>query len=98
MPESADQLIRIVAILIQHIRQRFADSLETLALRATGSSNHIARALLMVAPPDIDKGEITDKGSINQRAVRTSRPDLVEALYADFPAAEIFDLPRKEAP
>ena len=50
---------------------------------ATGSSNHVARAMLLVDPPDIDKGEVTDKGSINQRAVRTARPELVEALYAE---------------
>ena len=38
--------------------------------------------LLMAAPPSLDKGEITDKGSINQRAVLTHRADLVEELYA----------------
>ena len=53
------------------------------AKRATGSSNHVARALVMAAPPDIDKGEVTDKGSINQRAVRTARPIWLQALYAE---------------
>ena len=62
------------------------------------STRCVCRAALLASAPSLDHGEITDKGSINQRAVRTSRPDLVEALYADFPAAEIFDLPRKEAP
>jgi feruloyl-CoA synthase len=37
---------------------------------------------MMEAPPSLDKGEITDKGSINQRAVLIHRADLVEALYA----------------
>jgi feruloyl-CoA synthase len=88
------------ATIVDHpsVRERFSDSLAALAQRATGSSNHVARAVLMATPPDIDKGEITDKGSINQRAVRTSRPELVEALYADHPAPDIFDLPRKDAP
>jgi feruloyl-CoA synthase len=33
-------------------------------------------------PPTIDKGEITDKGSINQRSVLAHRADLVAALHA----------------
>ncbi|MNI99516.1 feruloyl-CoA synthase [compost metagenome] len=36
---------------------------------------------LLVEPPSIDAGEITDKGSINQRAVLQRRADKVEALY-----------------
>jgi feruloyl-CoA synthase len=48
----------------------------------TGSANRIARALLLAEPPSIDRGEITDKGSINQRAVLTHRASLVDALYA----------------
>jgi feruloyl-CoA synthase len=34
-------------------------------------------------PPSIDLGEVTDKGSINQRAVLTHRTAAVERLYAD---------------
>jgi feruloyl-CoA synthase len=51
----------------------------------------------MEALPDIDKGEVTDKGSINQRAVRTHRADLVAALYAAAPDANIILCPRKGA-
>jgi feruloyl-CoA synthase len=36
--------------------------------------------LLHVAP-SLDLGEITDKGSINQRAVLTHRAELVHALH-----------------
>ena len=36
----------------------------------------------MSVPPSIDLGEVTDKGSINQRAVLTHRAALVDALYA----------------
>jgi feruloyl-CoA synthase len=36
---------------------------------------------LLREPPSIDKGEVTDKGSINQRAVLTHRAALVDALY-----------------
>jgi feruloyl-CoA synthase len=57
--------------------------------QATGSASRIARALVMVEPPSIDKGEITDKGSINQRAILTHRAALVEALYGDDDSAII---------
>ncbi|WP_297107569.1 feruloyl-CoA synthase [uncultured Devosia sp.] len=79
------------------VRQTFAQSLAALAEKATGSSNHVARALLMLDAPDIDKGEVTDKGSINQRAVRTHRATLLESLYADAPGPDIFVLARKGA-
>jgi feruloyl-CoA synthase len=57
--------------------------LNTLALGATGSATRLARAVVITDPPNIDKGEITDKGSINQRAVLKERDALVQALYAD---------------
>ena len=38
--------------------------------------------MLLEEPPSIDLNEITDKGSINQRAVLTRRANEVEALYA----------------
>ncbi len=77
------------------VRQKFADNLAALAARSTGSSNHVARATLIAALPDIDKGEITDKGSINQRAVRTHRADLVAALHADRPGPNVIVCPSK---
>lgn len=58
----------------------------------TGSSNRVTRAIVLTDPPSLDKGEVTDKGSINQRAVLTNRSALVEALYApdgDRPTAVI---------
>jgi feruloyl-CoA synthase len=48
----------------------------------TGSATRVARALVMADAPSIDRGEVTDKGSINQRAVLTHREALVEHLYA----------------
>jgi len=47
----------------------------------TGSANRVARAMVLAEPPSIDRGEITDKGSINQRAVLSHRAALVEHLY-----------------
>ncbi|MEJ2624899.1 MAG: hypothetical protein P8Z80_10250 [Pseudolabrys sp.] len=43
----------------------------------------MARLILMAAPPSMDKGEMTDKGSINQRSVLKNRADLVEQLCAE---------------
>ena len=51
----------------------------------TGSSNRIARLLVLDEPPSLDAGEMTDKGSINQRAVLKRRAALVEELYAGSP-------------
>lgn len=79
------------------VRQTFTDSLAALAQKSTGSSNHVARALLLAELPDIDKGEVTDKGSINQRAVRTHRAHLVSALYAETPGPDIILCSRKGA-
>ncbi len=63
------------------VRDRFQAVLDELARQATGSANRIARALLLAEPPSIDKGEVTDKGSINQRAVLKHRDALVQALH-----------------
>ena len=49
---------------------------------ATGSSNRVCRAHPADEPPSLDAGEITDKGSINQRAVLRQRAGLVDELYA----------------
>jgi len=56
--------------------------LEQLATRAGGSSQRIVRALILEQPPSIAAGEVTDKGSINQRAVLQSRRTAVETLYS----------------
>ena len=67
----------------QFRREELLQKLKTLP--ATGSSNRIARALVLEEPPSLDAGEMTDKGSINQRAVLRRRAALVEELYTDSP-------------
>ena len=54
-------------------------------LPSTGSSTRIARALVLEEPPSLDASEMTDKGSINQRAVLKRRAELVEDLYRNPP-------------
>ena len=66
-----------------------ADSMELRArlasLPGTGSSNRVARAMVLEEPPSLDAGEMTDKGSINQRAVLKRRAQLVQELYTNSP-------------
>ncbi len=65
------------------LRARLQEAFDRLARDSTGSSTRITRALIMEAPPSIDASEVTDKGSINQRAVLKNRAALVEELYAE---------------
>ena len=67
------------------LRARLQPVFERLAREATGSSTRVARALIMEAPPSIDAGEVTDKGSINQRAVRKHRAALVNGAMRTRP-------------
>jgi feruloyl-CoA synthase len=48
---------------------------------STGSSTHIKKYAIAIEPPSIDLGEITDKGSINQRLVLKYRADLLNEIY-----------------
>jgi len=73
----------------EELRARLQLLLERQARESTGSSNRIVRALIMELPASIDAGEITDKGSINQRAVLNNRAALVELLYAEPPDPSI---------
>jgi feruloyl-CoA synthase len=79
---AADQLIRAA------FRERLAKFLAT----STGSSTRITRAVLLDSPLSIDRGEVTDKGSINQRAVLEHRSRLIDELYSPTPAAHVITL------
>jgi feruloyl-CoA synthase len=63
------------------VRAKFSERLNKLAALSPGTSTRIARAILMAEPPSMDKGEMTDKGSINQRSVLANRAALVDELY-----------------
>lgn len=65
------------------LRAEFQGRLDALAATSTGSSNRVARIVVLDRPPSIDLNEVTDKGSINQRAVMAARAELVEDLYAE---------------
>jgi feruloyl-CoA synthase len=59
--------------------KEFESRLKTLP--STGSSNRIARTVILQEPPSLDAGEMTDKGTINQKAVLKRRHAIVEKLY-----------------
>src|SRR5262249_31700246 len=63
------------------LRALFQGLLCEFAKASTGSSNRIVSLILLDTPPSIDAHEITDKGSLNQRAVLENRAALVEELY-----------------
>lgn len=61
----------------------FQNIANTLSKNSTGGANRIARWLAIETPLSLDRGELTDKGSINQRMVITNHPHLVKALYGE---------------
>ena len=75
---SAEQAVRHPAVL-----ERVRQGLEAHNAANPGSSTRIKRLMLMSEPPDLDAGEITDKGYVNQSLALTRRADLVTALFAD---------------
>jgi feruloyl-CoA synthase len=74
------------------VRREFAERLQAFAATATGSSTRITRAVLLDTPLSIDRGEVTDKGSINQRAVLEHRAGLIEELYSPSPPPQLISL------
>jgi len=71
------------------VRETFARLLASFNKGAGGSSERFKRILLMEDPPSLDSGELTDKGSINQRAALGHRAAEVEELYAEHPCDKI---------
>ena len=71
-----------VIVSAPKVREKFKSLLQSLAAMSPGSSTRVERAILMAEPPSMDKAEMTDKGSINQRAVLQNRAALVDELYA----------------
>ena len=77
--------------LLSHpaIVSRLTDVFTTLAAASTGSSTFVARAIVLEDPPSMDAREVTDTGSINQKAVLAHRAALVDELYATSPSPRV---------
>ena len=58
---------------------------------ATGSANAVKRAVMADFDLSIDKGEITDKGTINQGNVIQHHPEIISRLYAGKADDDIID-------
>lgn len=63
------------------VRHFFQALVDRLWQQGTGSANRVARLHVLEEALSIDRGELTDKGSINQRAVLHQRSALVDAIY-----------------
>ena len=73
----------------EELRSELGRAMARLAAQGGGSSQRVERLLLLREPPALDAGEITDKGYVNQRAVRERRADLVALLSEDPPSTRI---------
>ncbi|KJS35924.1 MAG: feruloyl-CoA synthase [Rhodospirillaceae bacterium BRH_c57] len=83
----------VADVLCHHsVQAEFRGLLDSFAAHSTGSASRVVRALLLEDPPSLDTGEMTDKGSLNQRAILTRRAALVDDLYADAPPPHVITL------
>lgn len=69
------------AFMHEKVYAFLGEMLEKFNAASTGSSTKVERIIIAIEPPSIDLGEITDKGSLNQRAVLKHRAHLVEELF-----------------
>ena len=70
--------------LVQPLREHNAE--------AQGASGRIGRVKAFDSPPSADWHEISDKGTINRRAVLDHRQDDLEALYTDPPGNGVLEI------
>ena len=97
-PELPPDAAAAVVLAHPQVRKAFEQFLGALSDPRRGTSARIGRAILLAEPPSLDVGEVTDKGSINQRAVLAHRAALVEELYADPPSANVIVAPSLLSP
>ena len=82
--EALTQNLQLRAILHERLKVH--------ASRHPASSTCLVRAMLLPSPPKMDIGEITDKGSINQRSVLQNRPECVQSLYESSPPEYVISI------
>jgi feruloyl-CoA synthase len=71
------------------VRDAFQRKLDSFAATNTTNSTRVVRATLLALPPSLETRELTDKGSINQRAVLSNRVAVVEELYRESPPEHV---------
>ena len=72
------------------VRAAMHEKLNIFAAMNPANSTCVMRALLAESPPSMETRELTDKGSISQRAVLQNRAAQVEELYLERPPAYVF--------
>jgi len=82
------------ADIIHHplVTEKLQRVLEDIDKESTGSATLVKRAVLVDFDLSMDKGEISDKGTINQRMVIQNHPGVVEQLYAKIPPGNILEI------
>ena len=75
-------------IIKEHLKQVLAG----MAVRATGSASLIKRAVFADFNLSIDKGEITNKGTVNQRVTVQNHPDIVKKIYSPSPGDDVIEI------
>ena len=82
------------AEILRHdsVTKKFTSLLESFAAQATGNSNRVTRAILLEEPPSLDAGEITDKSSLNHRAILNRRASLADDLYSPNTPAHVLSV------
>jgi len=68
-----------------HVREELNTAMTLMAQEAKGSAQKICRLLVLETPAEIEKGEVTDKGNLNQRRMLETRQADVARLYAQKP-------------
>lgn len=73
--------------------ERIADTIARFNAGPGGQSTTIRRFTLLDQPPSPAAHEVSDKGTINRRAVLKNRVDILDALYADSLSPAIHSVP-----
>ncbi|GAA0790407.1 feruloyl-CoA synthase [Marinobacterium sediminicola] len=68
-----------------HVREELNTAMTLMAQVAKGSAQKVCRLVVLDTPAEIEKGEVTDKGNLNQRKMLETRGVDVERLYAEKP-------------
>jgi feruloyl-CoA synthase len=80
------------------LRAAVANEIEAHNRTVSGGSMRIARFLLVTEPLSAASGEITEKGSINRRAVLANRADLIDNLYREGHRVPVLQTPPVRLP
>jgi feruloyl-CoA synthase len=84
-PDASAAEVFASTALFAHLQAKLA----ALAAKDKGSATHVARLLLLAEPPSLDAGEITDKGSLNQRAILGRRAALADEAHRTPPPPHV---------